>query len=275
SLPDGLTLWNYTGEVSGTPNTAKSYEFTVQAYVYGVTVENTFDISVIKSDDKGDDKDDKGKEQAHAVILTNTLPSATVNTQYSQTLSYDVTPGYSVYWSKVSGDLPSGFTLSSDGTISGITETAGTYTFKVSLTAAGITVSKDFTLTVLTHSDAQPSVTITSTAIPDGKIGESYSTVLTSSPSGAYWVQSGGIIPPGLALNSDGALSGVPSVTGNFAFFVTASHSQYSPSTQEYEIQISARTNTQSSSGGGGGGCNSLAVRWLVLFAIILRKKVS
>ena len=278
SLPDGLTLWNYTGEVSGTPNTAKSYEFTVQAYVYGVTVENTFDISVIKSDDKGDDKDDKGKEQAHAVILTNTLPSATVNTQYSQTLSYDVTPGYSVYWSKVSGDLPSGFTLSSDGTISGITDTAGKYPFKVSLTAAGITVSKDFTLTVLTHSDTQSSVKITSTIIPDGKIGESYSTVLTSSPSGAYWSLSGGLLPPGLTLGSDGVLSGVPTVAGVFSFYVTASMASYSSSTQEFEITISAygsSGSTVQSSGGGGGGCNSLAVSWLALFAIILRKKVS
>lgn len=264
-LPSGLEIDETTGAISGIVNQSGEYKFTIQ-----VSAENVSASSVIK-----DITLTVTGASLSVAITTSSLPSAVVNTQYSQTLSYDVTPGYSVYWSKISGDLPNGFTLSSDGTISGITQTAGEYPFIVSLTAAGITVSKDLTLTVLTSSEpvnpddpVLPPVKITSTSLSNGTLGQNYRATLSSSPSGASWSQSGGIIPPGLVLSSDGVLSGVPTVTGSFSFYVTASHSQYSSSTQEFEVQIADSNSANSSGGGGGGGCNSFSP--LMLVALLL-----
>ena len=246
---------------------------TYSGAAYGIGI----DENLLRNQDTGC-KNTSTENPISLSILTTSIPSAVVNTQYEYALQYQVASGYSVSWSKLSGDLPGNFAISENGVISGITDTSGVFPFVVGLSAAGITVSKDFTLTVLTHSDTQSSVKITSTITPDGKIGESYTTVLTSSPSGAYWSLSGGLLPPGLTLSSDGVLSGVPTVVGVFSFYVTASMASYSSSTQEFEITISAygsSGSTVQSSGGGGGGCNSLAVSWLALFAIILRKKVS
>jgi hypothetical protein len=62
--------------------------------------------------------------------LTTTLPNATLNKSYSNTLVQ--AGGVSPFtWTKVSGTLPSGMSLSSSGTVSGKPGATGTYTFGV------------------------------------------------------------------------------------------------------------------------------------------------
>ena len=64
------------------------------------------------------------------VVLTSSLPSATVGDSYSTTLTaYGGTPTYS--WEVVSGSLPSGLSLSPSGVISGTPTTATTCSFTV------------------------------------------------------------------------------------------------------------------------------------------------
>ena len=207
-------------------------------------------------------------------ILTDRLPDATVNTRYSQVLSYDAPSGYVAKWEKVSGDLPSGFTLTEGGTISGVTSRTGSYSFRLKLTA-GLTVSKDFTLRVLYASSDKEPVVIMSNSLPDGVIGEEYRAELIAVPETASWSNSGGITPPGLTLSADGVISGVPSVAGDFYFYATASHESYNSSTREYSIHIASSREGEATSGssGGGGGCNSGGMMFLAGMLLFLRRK--
>ena len=77
-------------------------------------------------------------------IITGSLNSATVGTEYKQTL---MATGNNIEWS-VSGNLPDGLTLSSDGTISGTPTADGTSTFTVTATNKAGSDSREFTLTV-------------------------------------------------------------------------------------------------------------------------------
>ncbi len=83
-------------------------------------------------------------------ITTNSgLPPATLNTAYTQTLAAN--GGATPYtWSVVSGTLPAGLSLSSDGVISGTPTAAGTSTFTVNVTGSAASfASKTFNLAVV------------------------------------------------------------------------------------------------------------------------------
>jgi subtilisin family serine protease len=82
-------------------------------------------------------------------ILTNSLPSGSVNTSYSQTLA--VSGGSPPYiWSINSGNLPGGLNLnSSAGKISGIPSTTGTRSFIIKVTDSRTSFAmKAFSITV-------------------------------------------------------------------------------------------------------------------------------
>lgn len=283
-FPVGLSIDKSTGNISGYVDEVGEYVFTL-----GVSAENVSVSSVTKTITLR-----VTGITTTISIITETLPSAQINTYYSEKLSCDVSSAFTVQWGIVSGELPDGFTLSPDGVISGITPSAGRYPFSVSLTALReigstvtpiMTVSRDFTLTV-TASPISPtpvytdSVDIKSIYLPDGAIGTGYRAVLISEPSGALWRHSGGLLPPGLTLSSDGVISGVPNVIGRFSFYVTASLESYQPSTKEFEIQIlqssSGNSGTKSSGGGGGGGCESFPlILGLVLLPVTALRKFN
>jgi hypothetical protein len=83
------------------------------------------------------------------ITTPSPLPSATAGVPYLQTL--DATGGTIPYvWSIVSGSLPSGFSLSSAGLISGTTTTAGAFSFTVGVVDnVGASASKQFALDVI------------------------------------------------------------------------------------------------------------------------------
>jgi len=82
-------------------------------------------------------------------ITTPSLSAVQLGTFFSQQLQASFgTPPYT--WSVVSGSLPSGVTLSSDGVLSGIPVDAGNFVFTVQVTDnVGATATKTFTLTDL------------------------------------------------------------------------------------------------------------------------------
>src|SRR5262249_43648453 len=68
-----------------------------------------------------------------------------------------------------------------------------------------------------TQSVLPPDLVITTSSLPGGTVGASYSTALSASGGVTpyFWSISGGSLPPGLALNSQtGAISGAPSSSG-------------------------------------------------------------
>lgn len=157
---------------------------------------------------------------ADITITTETLPDAQAGASYSTTLTANTS---GATWQVSSGTLPAGLTLNTSGTISGIPLTEGTATFTVKATKTGwISAEKTFNLTVSRDPNPQ-TVEITTTTIPEGIVGMSYSAALASNPEGATWTLVGNL-PAGLTLDQSGRISGFPTVSGNFPFIVTAAY---------------------------------------------------
>jgi len=161
---------------------------------------------------------------------SSTLPSGTVGTAYSETISGS--GGTSPYsYAVSSGSLPPGLTLNtSTGAISGTPTTAGSYNFAVTATDANRAVgSASYTLTI-----AAAPVTLTLSpspgALTNGTVGAAFSATFTATKGTAPYTFAATGLPPGLSLNSSsGVLSGTPTTAGAYSITVTASDSS-SPS---------------------------------------------
>ncbi len=157
-----------------------------------------------------------------SITTSSPLPSGTVGVPYSTTLAATGgTPGYT--WALASGALPSGLSLSTNGTISGTPSSSGTSDFTVRVTdSASATTTKPLSITVGTG------LTITtSSPLPSGTVGVPYNTTLAAAGGtpGYTWTLAGGSLPTGLSLASNGTISGTPSgaATSNFTVRVTDS----------------------------------------------------
>lgn len=123
SLPAGLTLNAATGEITGTPTTAATANFTVRATNAVNFAQQALSIVIAAASQP-------------PVVTTLSLPAAQVGSAYSQGLA--ATGSTPIAWSVVAGSLPPGLTLSGS-TISGTPTIAGDYAFTVRATnAAGV-----------------------------------------------------------------------------------------------------------------------------------------
>jgi len=134
SLPSGLELDAATGSITGTPTSAGSSTFTVSV-TDRTTQSDTQELSIAVA-------------PAPLAIATPSLPSGILRVAYSATLQ--ATGGEPDYaWTRVSGNLPRGLTLSSSGVISGTPTKQGTYNFTVRVTdSAGTQVSKALSIRI-------------------------------------------------------------------------------------------------------------------------------
>lgn len=187
-------------------------------------------------------------------ILPNTssLPSGTVGTAYSTTIS--ATPvlpfgGYS--YSRTAGNLPPGLTLNQlSGVISGTPTITGTSTFTVTATNANeCSGSRSYTLTI----GSCPTITISPTSFPAGTVGTFYGqTVSVSGGVPPYTFQlASGNFPPGLGLSSIDisilGLFGTPTISGTFSFTLRATAANGCTGTRPYTMTIN-------------GGCPTITV---------------
>jgi len=152
------------------------------------------------------------------VITTNTLPNGTVGTAYSQTLAaIGDTP---INWSLITGNLPTGLTLSAAGVISGTPSEVGTFNFTVQAANVAGNNTKALSITV----NGVPPV-ITTTTLPDGIVETSYNQTLTATGTTPInWSLIGGSLPTGLSISITGVISGTPSETGTYNFTVQATN---------------------------------------------------
>ena len=214
NLPDGLTLNQTTGVISGVPERAGSSSFVIRLSDQAqATTTATLSIVINPS-------------IAALSIDTQSLPDGVIGQAYSRALlaSGGTTP---YAWSITSGRLPDGLQLSADGTISGQPSTTGTSTFEVHVTEqSGQTASKTLTIDI----ETAPDLTIlTQNPMPLAAIGVPYRQELKATAGTApyTWVKKKkakfGSLPDGLALSSDGVLSGTPTVQGTSDFTVIVS----------------------------------------------------
>lgn len=209
SLPAGLVLDATSGLLHGTPAAGSG-----GSYPFSVTVTDA----------------SSPKQSASAsltlrivgplAITTTSLASATVGTPYQATLQ--ATGGTTPYvWTRASGNLPAGLSLSQAGVLQGTPTAAGSYTFTVTVQdATSTTVQRQLTLVVLSP------LAVETTTLASGTQGQAYAATLTATGgTGTYhWAIKSGALPSGISLGAtSGKLSGTPTQAGTFTFVVTVS----------------------------------------------------
>lgn len=159
-------------------------------------------------------------------ITTSTLPKAAVGQSYTETLqAFD--DGLQPYtWTVAGGALPAGLSLSADGTISGTATAVAADTFTVQVTDAGQgAATKALTLDVYQPPSA---LSIPAQTLTPATVGVPYTASLTASGGTApySWRTVPGSVysqlPSGLALASDGTLSGTPTTVSQSFIAVEA-----------------------------------------------------
>lgn len=158
-------------------------------------------------------------------VASTGLPDAILNQAYTaQLVASDGTAPYT--WTQLSGSLPPGLSMDSAGDITGTPTATGTYSFSVLVTDSTSPAAQTATAT-LSITVRQP-LAITTTSLPDGTTGTSYSAPVaaTGGATPYTWAITSGTLPAGLTLDAGtGVISGTPTGTGPSTFTVTVTDS--------------------------------------------------
>lgn len=217
SLPPGLGM-SSGGVISGTPTTAGSYSLAVRVSDSGdSSAVGNITIEIASTAGGGGGTPTVPALKVNAATLTT---ASGVAYSYALTATGGV-PGYT--WSAL-GSLPAGLTMAPNGVISGTATTAGSYAVAVLVTdSAGSTASANITITV--SGTAIPPITI-DTADLVATVGLDYSYALRASGGIAPYTWAPlGSLPPGLAMDSAGIVSGRPTTPGTYAVAVKVTDS--------------------------------------------------
>ena len=225
SLPAGLNF-SGQGSLSGTPTSSGAFTITVD-----VTDANSnraskqFTLAVVGA----------------ITITSTTLPDASTQSQYSQTLTAaGGTPPYS--WSVTAGALPNGLSLQpATGLLSGTPASTGAFNFTVTVTDANsATATQQFSITV-----GQGVAITTASTLPAATAGVSYAATLHAAggtPPYA-WSLSQGSLPGGLTLDAAaGTIAGTPNAPGTFNFTVRATDAAKAAGTALMSIVVATPT---------------------------------
>lgn len=227
TIVSGLSL-SSAGLLSGAPDTAGAYDFTVTA-----------------TNSEGSDTQQYTGSVAVFVaptITTTTLDSLSEDTAFSQTLV--ATGDTPITWAVTAGTIVPGLSLSSAGVLSGTPTTAGAYDFTVTATNAGGSDPQQYTGTVAA---APVAPTVTTTTLDAMTVDSAFSQVLAADgDTPITWAVTTGSVPAGLSLSSGGTLSGTPTTEGAYSFTVTATNAAGSDD-QAYSGSVAAAPEPSSS----------------------------
>ena len=222
SLPTGLYLDGRYGIVFGKPLVSGSFVFSVTGIVSGQPVTLNFTLNV---------------NCPALSFLTEALPNAVLQTNYSQFLSASGGSGSYLY-SLSAGALPDGLYLDGRyGNIFGKPVKNGVFTFALTATDDfGCRTGKVFTITV-----GCPGLSINGTP-PGSNIGASYFYELstTGNTGTALYSLATGALPTGVYLDGRyGDIFGRTTQTGTFAFTVTATDESGCQTSKDLTISVS------------------------------------
>jgi len=217
SLPSGLALNPATCAITGTPSASGTFNFSISVTDSGAPQQmNTQPLSITIG--------------PALVITSTTAPNGSVGLAYVFTLTAQ-NGGTPYSWAIVSGALPSGLGLNTaTGAISGTPNAIGSYSFTARVTDSGSpaqSATHAFTVSIAAG------LTITTTSVPNGIVGNAYSATLNAQNGVTpyTWTVSGGSLPAGLSPSAAGVISGTPSAAGTFPFTVRVTDSS-SPTPQ-------------------------------------------
>lgn len=225
---DNRQTWNV--RISGTPTIAGSFRLDVTLRDAGNTqVSRNFTILVL----------------ANALsIQPESLPGATVNTDYSQQLSLSGRSAEepTVTWTLV-GNVAGLTVHASTGLLSGRFTTTGSRTFTIQASTALREVTRTYTLSV-----GGPQPAISTTSLPSAPVGQGYDELVTAAGGtpGYTWQLSAGALPQGLnfdTLSNPGAarIVGTPSSGAQSqTFTLTVRDSLGQTASREFTIAVTS-----------------------------------
>jgi hypothetical protein len=219
---DGLSL-DPTGVISGTPQAAGSFNFTVQV------------------------TDNAGLQGSKAFALTISAPSltitpvgsssGTVGVTFSQ--SYTVVGGTAPYTWKISSGTVPGLTLNATAspvTLSGTPTQQGSFTITLQATDATSAVgTRTLTITIA----AGPLHISSANQLPAGTLGSAYSFSMAAVGGTPPYTWSATGLPTGVSISSAGVISGTVSAAGTLSFVVKVTDSATPPATAQDNFRIS------------------------------------
>jgi len=117
-------------------------------------------------------------------------------------------------------------------------DTGAQFTVVVSNSSGSVTSSA----AVLTVSTSIPPLELTTSQLPGGTVGSSYSTTLSASGGTPpySWSVSSDTLPTGLSLSSSGTLSGTPTVAGAFPFTVAVKDTASASASASLSINVAS-----------------------------------
>ncbi|WP_165929256.1 putative Ig domain-containing protein [Shimia isoporae] len=227
TLPAGITFNPANGQFSGTPTETGTFPLTAEVTdAEGNTGSRDYSLVINPVTGLG--------------IAPDSLPDGTFGNSYAQTLvgsGGDGSYSFSVFF----GALPSGLTLAPDGTLSGVPAAAGTFNFVARVQdGQNNTGFKVYSLSI----DRISTLTITPPSLVAAEYGTAYSETLSASGGdGTYtFAVTSGALPTGIALATNGALSGTPTQTGTFAFDVGVTDSSGNTGSISYSLTVNPVT---------------------------------
>ena len=238
ALPAGLTLDAKTGAITGETLSTGLFTFTVTLTTNnGLSDTQELSINVLVA--------------TPPTVSTSSFAAGVLGSSYTATLT--ATPGTGMIpttgtvWTITAGALPDGLTLdATTGGISGTATATGLFGFTATVTdECGFTGSKALSISIA------GAPTITTTSLPGGQVGTSYTRTMAATggfgstipTTGTVWTVTAGALPDGLMLNATtGVLSGTPTSNATYTFTVQVVNSNGLTDTQELSVAVIAAT---------------------------------
>lgn len=214
NLPPGLSINPATGQISGYPSASGPYNFAV-GVSYDEAKTGTFNQAISNYRMYQMTVSEGQPQQSTLRIQTQAVPEGRQEQSYAFHLEAE--GGSQPYRWQTASDLPSGLTLSEDGTLKGVPHEAGTYAITVRvLSAQNSNNSRPAERTLnLTISPNQASLSILTGSLPEARQNVAWELGLVGGGgTGAYsWSLVSDPIP-GMNFSRNGLLSGRPSISG-------------------------------------------------------------
>ncbi|WP_395771366.1 putative Ig domain-containing protein [Arenimonas sp.] len=182
------------------------------------------------------------------VSITQAMRGVSYTYNLSNTTSGPTAGDAPYTYALVSGALPSGFVISSNGIVSGVncTNVNGNNTFGVRVTSAqGVVANFTGGNSLSIQMTAGPSGTCASTlSLPGASttwpLNTAYSSAIIATGGNGNYTYSvfSGILPTGLTLNANGSISGTPTVVGTYTFRAQVVDSAGANGVANYTIEI-------------------------------------